>query len=365
MSKVYKSNTSNPGQSAKSHRIVNIILIFSICTLVLLSYFLFLKKDSWFQITHNDDDQIEQGEGLSFEDIEGVGINEGEKILNQRPLPIAAYKPMRKNGIPDLVVPNAHSSLILDVDSGTVLHYNNGRERRPIASLTKLMTAVVVVENEQDLDRVVTLGEEIWNIDGTKVGCPRSGYCISNRLYNGEKITIRNLLKATLMNSANDAATALAHHVGGSQETFVQMMNDKAKEIGLKDTNFCTPSGLEPDGREHECYSTAYDISRVAAYSMKHEEIWEIFRIQSPHTIYSADNTYSHEILNTDLLLGQVPQGLGGKTGFTPLAGHSLLFAAYDESLKHRVVAVVLNNPYRWQDVPKMLQWAFNSHNWQ
>lgn len=276
-----------------------------------------------------------------------------------------APQPTKNPGVVDLRVVNAHASLILDVDSGTILHYEKGKERRQIASLTKMMTAVLVMEKVNDLNEEATVSANAVYTEGTRVGCPRSGYCISQRLKVGEKLRVEDVMKAMLMNSANDAAEVLAEHVGGTEEKFVEMMNQRAKEMGLSDTNFCSASGLEPDGREHECYSSAYDIARIAAYSMRFEKIWEIFRLPNNTEIQSTDGTCVHTILNTDILVNEIPQCLGGKTGFTPLAGRSLLLAAADETEKHKIIAVVLDDEYRWEDTRKMLNWAFQSYQWK
>ena len=313
--------------------------------------------------------KFEQQENITQEEnkeaVQGVEIAKVKKKEVQPIFPVSGYQPYRKEGISDLVIPNAHASLIIDADSGTILHYANGKERRQIAPLTKMMTAVLVMENIKDLDETVTIGDEIY-IEGTKIGCPRSGYCISPRLKIGEKISAENLLKAMLMNSANDAATALGKHIGGgSEEKFVEMMNEKAKSMGLSDTHFCTPSGLEIDGRESECYSSAYDIARIAAYALRYEKIWKIFRLPNNTEISSTDGLITHNILNTDLILDQLPNCLGGKTGFTSLAGHSLLMAATDPAKKHTVVAVILDDPYRWQDIRTMIEWSFRSYEWR
>jgi serine-type D-Ala-D-Ala carboxypeptidase (penicillin-binding protein 5/6) len=168
-----------------------------------------------------------------------------------------------------------------------------------------------------------------------------------------------------LMNSANDAATALGRHISGSEAGFVELMNQRAQEMGLRDTHFCTPSGLETDGNESECYSSAYDIARIAAYALKFDKIWEIFRLPNNLEIASCDGRYTHTLINTDLILDTLPNCLGAKTGFTPLAGHSLLLVASDESGKNRIVTVLLNDPYRWTDVRTMVNWAFTSHEWK
>ena len=276
------------------------------------------------------------------------------------------YQPVRKDEIKDLVVPGAHASVIIDADTGTILHYNEGRSERQIASLTKLMTAVLVIEKIKNLDEVVTIDEETVNVEGTKIGCPRSGYCMSQRLKIGEKITVRNLLQAMLMNSANDAAVALGKHIALSQEAFAEMMNEKAKDLGLNDTNFCTPSGLEPEGRESECHSSAYDIARIAAYSLRYDTIWKMFKLPNNSTITSTDKNTVHTILNTDLVLDQIPNIIGGKTGFTPLAGYSLLMTVADPAEnKHRIIAVVLDDNTRWQDIRTMVDWTFSSYEWR
>jgi D-alanyl-D-alanine carboxypeptidase (penicillin-binding protein 5/6) len=277
----------------------------------------------------------------------------------------AEFRPFMKEGMGRFYVPTAHAAVVMDADSGVVMYEDDAHTTRQIASLTKLMTAMIVVERVKDLDKeLVTIDEEAVYAEGTRVGCPRSGYCNGQRLKVGEQLSVRDLLKAALMNSANDAAIALGKHIGGSQAGFAAIMNQRAKELGLKNTHFCTPSGLEIDGRESECYSSAYDIARIASQALKYDVLWEIMRLPEA-TIYSADGQYAHEIFNTDMLLGQYPNLLGTKTGFTPLAGYSLLAVAADPTGKHRVVSVVLNDPYRWEDIQRMFSWAFNTHVWR
>lgn len=288
-----------------------------------------------------------------------------DSLVTKHSFPVAAYLPTKKAQASELDVYRAHSSIILDADSGTILYYKNGKDERQIASLTKIMTAVLVVENIKDLDNeAVTIDEEAVYADGTKIGCPSSGNCIGNRLKVGEIISARALFKAMLMNSTNDAAIALGKHIAGTQDKFAEMMNDKAREMGLKNSNFCTASGLEIDGKESECYSSAYDIARITAFSMKYKIIWDTFRIRDT-TVYSMDGKISHDIMNTNRLLDEMPECLGTKTGFTPLAGKSLMLAAQDSTKKHKIIAVVLNDPYMWEDVKEMTHWAFSSYVWQ
>jgi D-alanyl-D-alanine carboxypeptidase len=301
--------------------------------------------------------------------VQGMEIKKIEEIIDKKPKAQAVdnpkYYPVRKEGVKDLVIPNAHASIIIDADTGEVLHSHNEKNQRQIASLTKLMTAALVMEKVKNLDEKVIIDEESVYIEGTKIGCPRSGYCISQRLKVGEEISVKNLLQAMLMNSANDAAAALGKYVAGSQNSFAEIMNKKAKDLGLANTHFCTPSGLETEGRESECYSSAYDIARIAAFSLRYDTIWKMLRMPNNSIIESADRKISHTILNTDLVLDQIPNIIGAKTGFTPLAGHSLLMVVSDPGGKHRIVAVVLDDIYRWQDIKTMIDWTFNSYIWK
>jgi D-alanyl-D-alanine carboxypeptidase len=276
----------------------------------------------------------------------------------------AGYQPILIEGFGVYAVPTAHASIILDVESGNILFENKANERRQIASLTKVFTALLVAEHVESFDEVVTITEEALSVDGTKVGCPNSNICPGNQMVVGERITVRNLLKAALMNSANDAITALGIHVGGSEKAFVDLMNNRVQELGLVNSHFCTPSGLEIDGHENECYSSAHDIARITALALNYPALWDIMRIQS-ETISSVDGVYTHDVANTNRLLGQVPNLLGTKTGFTPLAGYSLLAAVGDPNTERKVVAVVLDDQERWESIQAMFTWALTTHIWK
>jgi D-alanyl-D-alanine carboxypeptidase len=291
-----------------------------------------------------------------------------EKIKKYNIFPVdsamaAGLVPTRKVDVPDLKV-WAGSSVVIDADSGTIIHYENGRKQTQIASLTKMMTAVLTMENIKDLNEEVTITKEDLHVDGTVVGCPTSVFCNGNRMFVGEKVRAKDLLTVMLMNSANDSATALGVHMAGSADKFVAMMNKKAKDMGLEDTHFCTPSGLEIDGQEDQCYSSAYDIARIAAYSLKYDTIWNIMKIPDGK-FYSSDGKYMHELKNTDMLLSTLPNCIGGKTGFTPLAGKSLMLGAEDPTGKHKIISVILNDEQRWDDMRNLVSWVFNNYTWQ
>ena len=275
------------------------------------------------------------------------------------------YQVVRDEKIPDLAIPAAHAFAVIDADTGKILAGNHEADQRQIASLTKMMTAILVMEKIPNLDEPVNIGDEEVYIEGTKIGCPRSGYCISPRLKIGEKVSAKSLLQAMLMNSANDAAIALGKHIAGSQDAFAVLMNQKAKQMGLTNTHFCTPSGLEPDGRESECYSSASDIARIAAYSMRFDEIWKMFGYPNNSQITSCDGQVAHTLINSDILLNDIPNCLGGKTGFTPAAGYSLLMGVSDATHLHRIIVVLLDDPYRWQDIRTAIDWTFQAYSWE
>lgn len=331
-----------------------------------IAYYVVVERDGAF-FTHGGDafGFFNQNESR-FAGVEGSIIKESlfPPLVKENRQLATEFQPLLKPMAPRLAIPTAHASVIMDVDTGEVLHAANAEEERQIASLTKLFTATIVMDRIPDLDTLVTIDEEAVYAPGTRVGCPRSGFCTGERLKVGEKVTARDLLKAALMNSANDAAIALAQHIGGTQEGFAEIMNARGKELGLEHSHFCTPSGLEPDGREHECYSSALDVARIAAHAMKYPELWEMMRVEKTF-IYSHDGKYSHEIFNTDKLLGQLPNLIGTKTGFTPLAGYSLLAVSSDYSQNHKVVAVVLDDSSRWQSVQSMFDWSFTSFDWK
>jgi len=272
--------------------------------------------------------------------------------------------PIKKDDFGDFYA-RAQAAVVIDVKTNTILHYQNAKKRRAIASLTKIMTAILVIENIEDLKKeVVTIDSEVASQGGTVVGCPRSGYCVSSRLQVDEKISAWNLFQAMIINSTNDAAMALAKHVAGSEEEFAKMMNEKARELGLEDSHFCNPSGLDDEKNPGGCYSSAYDITRIASYSLQYDEIWDTMKIENAE-IYSVDGKIKHTVGNTNQLLGQMPNGLGGKTGFTYEAGQCLMGGAKDPDGRDiKIIGVVLDDYYRWQDMKNMLTWSFQAYQW-
>jgi len=239
----------------------------------------------------------------------------------------------------------------------------------PIASLTKMMTALVTIDNIKNLkEEIITIDQEVCRTPTSIIGCPSSTYCISDTLKIGEKVRADDLLKAMLVNSTNDAAVALGKHIAGSQENFAKLMNKKAKEIGLKNTHFCNPSGLDDENSAKYCYSSARDVAQISVYALKNDkyrQLWDIFKIKE-RWFNSIDGTMKHKYVSTNIVLDSMSNCIGSKTGFTYEAGKTLMMiASHPENEDIKVVSVILNDPYRFDDIQKLFSWVFENYKWK
>lgn len=232
---------------------------------------------------------------------------------------------------------SAGSAILIDAASGEALYEKKPDERRLIASTTKIMTALVVIEN-CELDEKVEVPKECERVGGS-----------SMYLRAGDDVTVRELLYGLLLMSGNDAGLALAYHCGkGDVETFVMMMNMYAQELGLADTSFENPHGL--DGAQH--YSTARDMARLAAHAMRNETFREI--------VGTKDITISGRFMhNHNKLLWRFDGVCGVKTGFTKAAGRCLVSCAEREG--RQFVAVTLSAPDDWNDHEKLYRAVFDA----
>lgn len=288
--------------------------------------------------------------------------NEFEQLTEEK-----VVIPTKEEGIGNTYV-RAKAVIAIDVDSEEVLHDQNSNKRMPIASLTKMMTALVVIDNIKDLKKeIVTIDKEVCRTPTSIIGCPSSTYCISDTLEVGEKVRADDLLKAMLVNSTNDAAVALGKHISGSQENFAKLMNKKAREIGLDNTRFCNPSGLDDDNSD-ACYSTARDVAQMSVYALKNDkykQLWDIFKIKE-RWFKSVDGTMKHKYATTNAVLDSMPNCIGAKTGFTYEAGKTLMMiASHPQDKDIKVVSVILNDPYRFDDAQKLFNWTFENHTWE
>lgn len=235
---------------------------------------------------------------------------------------------------------NASSAIVMDMETGRVLFEKNAYVKRPIASTTKIMTAILAIENG-NLDDEVTVSERACQIWGSDIG-----------LKPGEKLKLRDLLYGLMLNSGNDAAIAIAEHIGGSLENFLDMMNEKARLIGAKNSSFKSPHGLDMEGH----YSTAYDLALITRYALANPVFSEI--VSTKTASIPGRNLY-----NTNEMLGLYPGADGVKTGYTGQAGRCLVTSATRNGW--RIISVVLNCPTksaRTQSSIKILDYAFNNY---
>lgn len=222
---------------------------------------------------------------------------------------------------------------------GALLWAGSAERRLPPASLAKLMTALLALERGR-LDETVTVGKGVLQATGTRIG-----------LKPGERLSARDLLAATVVRSANDACRALAEHLGGSLEIFIQVMNQRAAWLGMKDTHFVDPCGHDRDGQ----YSSAADLAILAEQVMRHDEYLRLAK--TPKISFKTLDGRSFTLRNTNALLGRYPGAIGLKTGHTPGAGNCLVALAERDGV--RVLAVLLNAPNRWWNAVGLLDRAF------
>lgn len=243
---------------------------------------------------------------------------------------------------------NAISAVVVDGDTGRILWGKNENKPMAMASTTKIMTALVALENS-DITKETTVSKN------TTLASP-----VKMHLSVGEKMTIEQLLYAMMLQSYNDSAVAVAEAVGGSVEKFCTMMNEKAKEIGCSDTVFETPNGLDK-GNHH---STAEDMSKIGVYALKNQKLMEIMNTRN-YTFKSSKTTYS--FVNKDRLLSEYEGAIGMKTGFTGKAGHCFVGAANRGNIT--LVSVVLASGWgtagksrKWIDTKALLNYGFNNY---
>jgi D-alanyl-D-alanine carboxypeptidase len=239
---------------------------------------------------------------------------------------------------------SAYEWAVYDETAGVMLATWNVNERRPMASVTKVMTAMIVLD-EADLDELVTVPAVATSSRGSTAG-----------LVAGEQWTVYDLLVAMLVRSGNDAAMTLAWHVGdGSIDAFVEKMNDRAAELEMGDTRFANPNGL--DHAEH--FSTADDLVTMTVASLEYPDIQQIARIK---TIKMPEDPTgkTRQINNTNRLLGAYPGVVGLKTGDTPFANKVLV--GVTERGPRRIVTVVMGSDDHFSDSRELIDWAYSTY---
>lgn len=279
-----------------------------------------------------------------------VEASQNKTIKNYSLLENISSIPTKKENFYDIEL-LAKNYILLDTKSSSILSQKNSDDPVPIASTTKIMTAIIAIEN-YNLNEQVTISQEAASQIGSIAG-----------LVENEKITVKNLLYCLMLKSGNDSAFALAEHMGF--DNFVNKMNAKADYLGLKSTNYKDPAGLNDEGR-----STARDLAIEAAYAIKYPIFREIVSTKSTQ-VTSIDDKYVHILDNSNRLISPEelfyhPNAFGIKTGYTPDAGHCLVSSF---KIKDRyLVAVVLNTYEDTADASakeskKIIDWALENYN--
>jgi len=235
---------------------------------------------------------------------------------------------------------SAKSAILIEAETGTILYSKDIHTRRAMASTTKIMTAILTIE-AGDLDSEFTVDPLAIRVEGTSMG-----------LQEGDRVSRRDLLYGIILPSGNDAANAAAVSVAGSIPAFVEMMNAKARDLGLVNTNFVTPSGLDAKGH----YTSAYDLAMLTAYAMKNELFREVVSCKSKQLEY-GNPPYSRTLYNSNKMLSRYDGAIGVKPGFTDDARRCLVSAAKRNGTT--LIAVTLNDGDDYNDHTAMLNYGF------
>ncbi|MGG3913567.1 D-alanyl-D-alanine carboxypeptidase family protein [Rossellomorea vietnamensis] len=243
---------------------------------------------------------------------------------------------------------SAQKAILMDQETGRILYEKDAHTQSRIASITKIMTAILAVESGK-LDQEVTVSSNAAGTEGSSL-----------YLKAGEKIKLEDLVYGLMLRSGNDGAVAIAEFVGGSLDGFVYMMNEKAKEIGMENTHFSNPHGLD-DHEDH--YSTAYDMAVLARYSMGNDRYKEIAGTKV-HTAPNPDEKWDRKWKNKNRLLTELYKySTGGKTGYTKLAKRTLVSTASKDG--ENLIAVTLNGPDDWNDHIGMFEYGFKHYDYK
>ncbi|MFJ5715681.1 D-alanyl-D-alanine carboxypeptidase family protein [Neobacillus sp. NPDC093127] len=236
---------------------------------------------------------------------------------------------------------SAASAVLIEQQSGRVLFEKDAHTKRRIASITKIMTAILAIESGK-MNQTVKVSEKATRAEGSSV-----------YLKPGEKIKLNDLVYGLMLRSGNDTAVAIAEYVGGSVDGFAYLMNQKAKEIGMYNTHFANPHGLD-DHENH--YSTAYDMAILMRYAMKDKTFQKISGTKEYHAPNPTEN-WDREWKNKNRLLSKYKYCTGGKTGFTKRAKRTLVTTATKGDMS--LIAVTLNGPDDWNDHISMYENGF------
>ncbi|MGE5583885.1 MAG: D-alanyl-D-alanine carboxypeptidase family protein [Bacillota bacterium] len=236
---------------------------------------------------------------------------------------------------------NASAAVLLNAETGAVLYAKNPNKIMAPASTTKIMTAIILIE-KGNLDHKIRISRRAANQPGSSMNLRR-----------GEERTLRELLYGLLLSSGNDAATAIAEYISGSEERFARLMTTKAHQLGMNNTCFKNASGLPAVGH----YTTAYDMALLAGYALKNETFAEVVQTKVA-SISSSRSNRSRSLVNHNKLLWQYPYTTGIKTGYTRRAGKCLVASASQNG--NTLISVVLKSGTMYNDSINLFDYGFN-----
>lgn len=263
------------------------------------------------------------------------------------PLTQTNYLPVRDFNVPESVL-NAKAAALFDVQSGRFLYSKNVNQRLPIASITKLMSAIVVLEN-LNLNNTFVVHPEDINVDGRGAD-----------FYKNEQLRGSDLFRIMLINSSNDAALAFATAARALGVDFVAKMNEKAQALGMFNTRFADPAGLN----DQETFSTVLDLVKLVRCASEYNLILQALITRSA-TVASVDVGAAHNLVNTNRLFGQIPGVILGKTGYTDDALGTMVLEIGIGNGRDAIIGVVLGTRDRFLETEKLIQWGKTAHRWE
>lgn len=296
---------------------------------------------NFFLVFKNSQEDINLMAQLTYATPDDIG---GQAYV----LPISGpnYIPVLDSNIPAPKI-NSRSAAVFDIRSSRFLYDKDSKIRLPIASLTKIMSAVVVLEN-LSFDDIVTISDKSIRVDGER-----------QDLFLGEKMSVKNLLKLMLIESSNDAAYALADYARSRGIDFIPAMNEKAKLLDMRDSAFLDPAGLNDNA-----YSTVQDLIKLVEYSLNYPEIWDISS-EKTAIVESSDEKIKHTAQSTNRLIGLIQDLIGGKTGYTDGAGQCLILVTSVPNYPSKIISIVLGSQDRFGDTQKLIDWTRSAYKWK
>ncbi|PAD39385.1 D-alanyl-D-alanine carboxypeptidase family protein [Terribacillus sp. 7520-G] len=235
---------------------------------------------------------------------------------------------------------SADAAILMELSTGRILYEKNATDPKRIASITKIMTAIIAIESGK-MDEEVTVSKNAVYTEGSSI-----------YLKEGEKIQLKDLVYGLMLRSGNDAAVAIAEHVGGSEEGFTHLMNEKAAWLGMQDSHFDNPHGLDTETH----HSTAYDMALLTRYAMQNDT----FRKISATKTYRADSKKYAWGNKNKMLTRYYEYSTGGKTGYTKKAGRTLVSTAEKDGME--LVVVTIDDPDDWRDHMNLFDWGFEEY---